>query len=480
MAQERHRRNRQKNDPAPHLSGDPSEKGDRNGGRKTTDGSVQGAVHGSVQGAVHGAVLGNAVLALADGSLYPGVGAGKPGLYSGELCFNTAMSGYQEVITDPSYTDQMIVFTFPHIGNTGVNGEDIEDAEPAARAIILSAAMTGASNVRASGDLDPWLAKHSIGAISDVDTRALTVKLRDGGAQGGAIHYDPVNGADTARARDAAAKCQDMRGLDLAGKVSCRQSYRWRAGLWRPFDPKYDKPGHDKPERGRVDYDGPDYNGPGHDKSGHHAGVTPDAAADKTPDKVDGDPHCVVIDFGVKRNILRSLVSSGHRVTVVPANSGVESILAHRPDGIVLSNGPGDPVATSRYAAAVIRDLIKAELPIFGICLGHQLLALALGARTVKMHHGHRGTNHPVKNMATGKVEITSQNHGFVVDRDTLPDGIVETHRSLFDGSIEGIEVENRDIFSVQHHPEASPGPRDAQYLFGRFHAASVRFRQSR
>lgn len=370
----------------------------------------------------------NAVLALADGTVHYGQGAGKHGICQGELCFNTSMTGYQEVITDPSYTDQIVVFTFPHIGNTGANSEDNENATAAARGIVLTAPITRASNVRSQSDFADWCKSQNITVISGIDTRALTISLRDGGALNAAIHYDPNHRVDGDAATKAAQSCPDMRGLDLAGRVSCQQSYRWEEGVWQPV------------------------------------GTTTDVPR--------GEYNVVVIDFGVKRNILRSLVSTGCRVTVVPAQSTVESILAHQPDGIVLSNGPGDPQATAQYASPVIQSLIKKDMPIFGICLGHQLLALSLGARTVKMHHGHRGTNHPVRNLATNRVEITSQNHGFVVDPESLPQGVRVTHQSLFDATLEGIEVENKEIFSVQHHPEASPGPRDASYLFERFRRA--------
>ncbi len=370
------------------------------------------------------------VLVLADGTVFWGRGLGATGAAVGEVCFNTALTGYQEILTDPSYAGQIITFTFPHIGNVGANAEDIEAATPAARGCVLAADVTEPSNWRAAQHLETWLRSHGLVGISGVDTRRLTRRIRDGGAPNGVIAH-AADGAfdggeldlDALAAR--AAAWPGLEGMDLAKEVSCRQTYGWDETRW-VFGRGY----------GRLE----------------------------APRR-----HVVAIDYGAKRNILRCLASVGCRVTVVPATATAEDVLRHAPDGIFLSNGPGDPAATGVYAVPVVRELLDTGLPIFGICLGHQILALALGARTEKMHRGHRGANHPVKDLETGKVEITSQNHGFVVDPDSLPAGVTTTHVSLFDGSLEGLKVEGRPVFSVQYHPEASPGPQDSHYLFERF-----------
>ena len=371
---------------------------------------------------------GLAALALADGSLFRGHGIGAQGTAVGEICFNTSITGYQEILTDPSYAGQVITFTFPHIGNVGGNAADIESQTPAARGLILRADITNPSNWRSLEHLDEWLKRHGLIGISGVDTRRLTRLLRTKGAQSGALcHQSASDGAPDAAALTAeAAAWPGLEGMDLAKEVSCRQSYGWEEGVW--------------------DFVASDY-------------VAPAAVRH----------HVVAVDYGAKRNILRSLTTHGCRVTVVPATADGEQILVHKPDGVFLSNGPGDPTATGEYAIPAIQTLLADGVPIFGICLGHQMLALALGAKTKKMLFGHRGANHPVKELKTGKVEITSQNHGFEVVLDSLPAGVAATHVSLFDGTLEGLEVTGKPVFSVQHHPEASPGPQDSQYLFQRF-----------
>ena len=366
-----------------------------------------------------------AALVLADGSVFWGRGAGAAGTTVGEVCFNTAITGYQEILTDPSYAGQIITFTFPHIGNIGTNAVDIETETPAARGIVLRADITEPSNWRAQGHLDAWLSAHDLIGITGIDTRRLTRRIRNLGAPNGALAHAPDGAIDIAGLHQSARTWPGLAGMDLAKEVTCRQTHDWDQTCW-----SFDK-GH------------------GHLAKPAH--------------------HVVALDFGAKRNILRCLASAGCRVTVKPATAGAEDILAHAPDGIFLSNGPGDPAATASYAVPVILALLKTGIPIFGICLGHQLLALALGARTEKMPFGHRGANHPVKDLETGKVEITSQNHGFVVVRDSLPRGVRETHVSLFDGTLEGLAVDGRPVFGVQYHPEASPGPQDSHYLFQRF-----------
>lgn len=363
-----------------------------------------------------------AALVLADGQVFWGYGIGVKGSAVGEVCFNTAMTGYQEILTDPSYAGQIITFTFPHIGNIGANTDDIETPTPAARGLVLRETITDPSNFRATQHLDVWLKANNLIGITGVDTRRLTRHIRANGAPNGVVVHGALD-IDTALAQ--ARAWPGLNGMDLAKEVSCTQTYKWEEGLWAFPD------GYQKLEEPRF--------------------------------------HVVCVDYGVKRNILRNLAQVGARVTVVPATATAEEILAHKPDGIFLSNGPGDPAATGEYALPEITKLMDSGKPIFGICLGHQLLGLALGAKTYKMHQGHRGANHPVKDLGTGKVEITVMNHGFAVDKDSLPDGVEATHISLFDGSLCGLKVAGKPIFSVQHHPEASPGPQDSFYLFQRF-----------
>ncbi|MFY9239853.1 MAG: glutamine-hydrolyzing carbamoyl-phosphate synthase small subunit [Roseovarius sp.] len=371
-----------------------------------------------------------ACLALADGTVFYGHGFGATGQTVAELCFNTAMTGYQEIMTDPSYAGQIVTFTFPHIGNTGVNPEDDETAEPVASGMVVKWDPTDASNWRSTEELTDWLARRGRIAIGGIDTRRLTRAIRQQGAPHAALAHDPEGNFDTAALVAKARGFTGLEGLDLAREVTCAQSYRWDEMRWA------------WPE-GYTRQENPQH-------------------------------KVVAIDYGAKRNILRCLASAGCDVTVLPATASTDEVLAHKPDGVFLSNGPGDPAATGAYAVPMIQGVLAKDIPLFGICLGHQMLALALGARTIKMNHGHHGANHPVKDMETGKVEITSMNHGFAVDSQTLPEGVMETHVSLFDGSNCGIRMKNRPVFSVQHHPEASPGPQDSFYLFERF-AASMR-----
>jgi carbamoyl-phosphate synthase small subunit len=369
-----------------------------------------------------------ACLALADGTIFYGVGFGAAGETVAELCFNTAMTGYQEIMTDPSYAGQVVTFTFPHIGNTGVTPEDDEHADPIAQGMIVKWDPTDPSNWRTTEDLTTWLASRNRIGMGGVDTRRLTRAIRQQGAPHVALAYDPEGNFDIAALVQKARSFAGLEGLDLAKDVTCAQSYSWNETRWA----------------------WPDGFG------------TQDAPRHKV----------VAVDFGAKRNILRCLASAGCDVTVLPASATAEEVLAHKPDGVFLSNGPGDPAATGTYAVPMIKGVLDADIPVFGICLGHQMLALALGAKTIKMNHGHHGANHPVKDNETGKVEITSMNHGFTVDAQTLPEGVVETHVSLFDGSNCGIRLSGRPVFSVQYHPEASPGPQDSYYLFERFAAA--------
>jgi carbamoyl-phosphate synthase small subunit len=370
-----------------------------------------------------------ALLVLADGTVIEGRGLGAVGSAVAEVCFNTALTGYQEILTDPSYAGQIVTFTFPHIGNVGTNDEDIEDLTPAARAgavgAVFKADVTNPSNYRAAGHLDQWLKRRGIVAISGIDTRALTVLIREKGMPNAVIAHAPDGKFDIENLKRQAKAWSGLVGLDLAKEVTSGQSSTWRQTPW-VWDEGY--------------------------------GVQKEPAM-----------HVVAVDYGVKRNILRLLAGLGAEVTIVPATTTAEDILAMHPDGVFLSNGPGDPAATGEYAVPVIQDLLKTDLPIFGICLGHQMLALAIGARTEKMHQGHHGANHPVKDYTTGKVEIGSMNHGFAVDSKSLPESVEETHVSLFDGSNCGIALKGKPVFSVQHHPEASPGPQDSHYLFRRF-----------
>ena len=366
-----------------------------------------------------------ACLALADGTLFFGQGFGATGQTTAELCFNTAMTGYQEIMTDPSYAGQIVTFTFPHVGNVGVNPDDEETAQPVAAGMVVKWDPTEPSNWRAAGTLADWLARCGRIGIGGVDTRRLTRAIRQQGAPHAALAHHPDGNFDIEALIRAARAFPGLVGLDLAKDVTCAQSYRWDQMRWawpQGYRPRT-APGH------RV----------------------------------------VAIDYGAKRNILRCLASAGCDVTVLPASATADDILSHDPAGVFLSNGPGDPAATGAYAVPAIAGVLDAGLPVFGICLGHQMLALALGAKTIKMNHGHHGANHPVKDLETGKVEITSMNHGFTVDSQSLPAGVVETHVSLFDGSNCGIRLDGRPVFSVQYHPEASPGPQDSYYLFQRF-----------
>lgn len=370
-----------------------------------------------------------ACVVLADGTTFYGNGFGATGVIQAELCFNTAMTGYQEIMTDPSYAGQAITFTFPHIGNVGANDEDDESADPVARAMIVRWDPTEPSSWRAEQTLSAWLARRGRIGVGGVDTRRLTRAIRRQGAPHVAIQHAPDGKFDMPDLLQQARDFSGLKGLDLAKEVTCAQSYHWNEQRWA-------WPGG-FPRR-------------------------------ETPGK-----KVVAIDYGAKRNILRCLASAGCDVTVMPATATAAEVLAHDPQGIFLSNGPGDPAATGVYAVPMIKELLdQPNLPIFGICLGHQMLALALGGKTLKMNHGHHGANHPVKDLSTGKVEITSMNHGFAVDGDSLPSGVIETHVSLFDGSNCGIRIKDRPVFSVQHHPEASPGPMDSYYLFERFAAS--------
>ena len=369
------------------------------------------------------------VLALADGTVLQGIGVGAVGEALGEVCFNTAMTGYQEILTDPSYMAQIVAFTFPHVGNVGTNLEDREQmsgaAETAARGAIFRDLPTAPANWRSDTDLPTWMARRGVVGLAGVDTRALTRTIREQGMPHGVIAHHPEGRFDLDALVARARAWSGLEGLDLAKDATCLQPFVYDEGLWSWPD-GYARPGAPKYE-------------------------------------------VVVVDYGVKRNILRALNSVGARVTVVPASTSAEDILARKPDGVMLSNGPGDPAATGEYAVPEIRKLVGSGLPVFGICLGHQMLSLALGAKTVKMDQGHHGANHPVKDLTTGKVEIVSMNHGFTVDRASLPPGVAETHVSLFDGTNAGIALIDRPVFGVQHHPEASPGPTDSLYLFERF-----------
>jgi carbamoyl-phosphate synthase small subunit len=367
------------------------------------------------------------VLVLANGDMAWGRGFGAEGAAVGEVCFHTAMTGYQEIMTDPSFAGQIITFTFPHIGNVGANPDDIEADDPHALGMIVREDVTAPSSFRSVERLDDWMKKHARIGLSGIDTRALTRRIRGGGAPNGVIAHAADGKFDIPALLAMAQGWPGLEGMDLAIDVTTQSHFGWEGGVWRL--------------------------GFGYDAQGR-----------------EGErPHVVAIDYGAKRNIYRNLVAAGARVSVLPATATFDQVMALAPDGIFLSNGPGDPAATGAYAVPVIRQLLETKLPLFGICLGHQLLALAVGGQTTKMFQGHRGANHPVKRLSDGAVEITSMNHGFAVERDPLPAGVRETHVSLFDGSNAGIELEGGRAFSVQYHPEASPGPQDSLYLFERF-----------
>jgi len=369
-----------------------------------------------------------ALLVLANGLALEGFGLGAIGEAVGEVCFNTAMTGYQEILTDPSYAGQIVTFTFPHIGNVGANEDDVETSNPApcagVRGVVLHAPITGPSNHRATLHFDAWLKSRGVIGLCGLDTRALTTFIRENGMPNAVIAHSPDGVFDLEALRAKARAWPGLEGMDLVPSVTTAQCYDWTQSLWSP------------------------------------EGYRPPSP---------GEYRVVAVDYGVKRNILRLLIDAGCSVTVVPATATAEDILALRPEGVFLSNGPGDPAETGKYAVPVIRKLLASKVPTFGICLGHQMLGLAIGGRTEKMRQGHHGANHPVMDFTTGKVEIVSMNHGFAVDAASLPDNARETHKSLFDGSNCGLELTDRPAFSVQHHPEASPGPRDSHYLFRRF-----------
>jgi carbamoyl-phosphate synthase small subunit len=381
------------------------------------------------------------VLVLSDGTVLWGHGLGATGSAVGEVCFNTAMTGYEETLTDPSYAGQIITFTFPHIGNVGANATDIEARKPAARGLILRAAITAPSNWRAEQPLETWLKKNHLVGLAGIDTRALTARIRDRGAPNGVIAHAPDGKFDLDKLRKQAAAWPGLEGMDLAKEVTCEKAYEWKEGVWSLE---------------------------GEAENSAHS-LQPLASF-----------HVVAVDYGAKLNILRCLVDAGCRVTVVPATATADDILRHKPDGVFLSNGPGDPAATGEYAVPAIKAVLERGIPLFGICLGHQLLALALGGKTRKMKLGHRGANQPVKDLLTGKVEITSQNHGFEVLEDSLPASAEVTHVSLFDGTNEGLRLKDKPAFSVQYHPEASPGPHDSHYLFKRFTDMIAKHKSSR
>ena len=370
-----------------------------------------------------------AVIVLADGTVIKGKGCGATGEVQAEICFNTAITGYQEILTDPSYAGQVVTFTFPHIGNVGANDEDQEMLEAGksdgAVGAVFKADITNPSNYRSSQHLDDWLKARGIIAMSGIDTRALTNLIREKGLANCVIAHSPDGNFDLDDLKAKAKEWSGLEGLDLAKTVGHGQDKPWSEKPW-----VWDE---------------------GYSSSSDH------------------QYHIVAMDFGVKRNILRLMADLGCKVTILPATASADEVLAHKPDGVFLSNGPGDPAATGEYSVKAIQEILKTDIPVFGICLGHQMLALALGAKTKKMHQGHHGANHPVKDHTTNKVEIVSMNHGFAVDADTFPAGVKETHVSLFDGSNCGLAVDGKPVFSVQHHPEASPGPQDSHYLFKRF-----------
>jgi carbamoyl-phosphate synthase small subunit len=378
------------------------------------------------------------VLVLANGDVLWGRGFGTEGAAVGEVCFHTAMTGYQEIMTDPSFAGQIITFTFPHIGNVGTNIDDVEANDPHALGMIVREDVTAPSSFRSTEPLDAWMVRHNRIGLAGIDTRALTRRIRLAGAPNGVIAHSAKGEFDIPALLAQAQGWPGLEGMDLAKTVSCETHYGWAGGAW--------------------------HLGKGYDDSTHAAAEVGEGGTQQAR-----RPHVVAIDYGSKRNIFRNLVHAGAEVTVLPATATFAQVMAANPDGIFLSNGPGDPAATGEYAVPVIRELLETGKPLFGICLGHQLLGLAVGATTTKMHQGHRGANHPVKRLSDGAVEITSMNHGFAVERDTLPANVRETHVSLFDGSNAGLELTDKPAFSVQYHPEASPGPQDSFYLFERF-----------
>ena len=370
----------------------------------------------------------NAALVFPDGSCFYGYGIGKKSTTQGEICFNTAITGYQEILTDPSYCGQIITFTFPHIGNVGTNSQDIESKTPKASGLIIREAITNPSNYRSESHLNDWLIKNEITGICGIDTRRLTKMIRAKGAKTVAIIFqDNLDEALIKKTAEEIRKSPDLDGVELAATASLNQSYAWKSeAKWQQEENSYNQ-------------------------------VT------EKKFKV------VAVDYGAKLNILRCLTEAGCDVQIVAAKANFKEIMSHNPDGVFLSNGPGDPAATGKYAIPVIQEILKNKVPLFGICLGHQLLALSIGAKTSKMHQGHRGANHPVQNLKTRKVEITSQNHGFCVDQNSIPENAEVTHISLFDQTVEGLRLKDGSDFSVQYHPESSPGPDDSFYLFEEF-----------
>jgi len=366
-----------------------------------------------------------AILLLEDGTAFYGTGFGAETTNVGEICFNTSMTGYQEIMTDPSYAGQIITFTFPHIGNTGTNGDDVETIQPAALGMIVRNDVTQPSNWRQDSHLHSWLKQHGLPGISGIDTRALTRTIRDNGAPNGVLCHRADGQFDLPALQKLVTDWPGLKGMDLASVVSTKKDFTWSTGSF-------------------------------------------DLETNSAPDRKEG-LHVVAMDFGCKQNILRCLVDAGCIVDVVSASASADNILARKPDGIFLANGPGDPAATAEFAVPEIKKLIDSNVPIFGICIGHQLLALAMGGSTSKMARGHRGANHPVRDLTTGQIEITSQNHGFCVDPDSLPENVEITHISLFDGSVEGLRHKDKPVFCVQYHPESSPGPHDSRHLFQRF-----------
>jgi carbamoyl-phosphate synthase small subunit len=419
------------------------------------------------------------VLVLADGTAIWGRGFGAEGEAVGEVCFNTSMTGYQEIMTDPSYAAQIVTFTFPHIGNVGANYEDIEADNPHALGCVVRQDVTAPSNFRAVQGFVEWMKANGRIGLSGVDTRALTRLIRERGAPNGVIAYRADGAFDLEALRAKAREWPGLEGMDLAKEVATRQTHPWSGGLWHLGRGYEQEPGQSPGQRPSTSL-GTSEVGKGQQEEQSPLVLSGARSAQAPLSEVEGSkgagtepedtrPHVVAIDYGAKRNIFRNLEAAGARVTVMPATATFDEVMAHDPDGFFLSNGPGDPAATGEYAVPVIQKMLETGKPLFGICLGHQLLGLAVGGRTAKMHQGHRGANHPVKRLEDGRVEITSMNHGFAVEAASLPDNVRETHVSLFDGSNCGIELTDRPAFSVQYHPEASPGPQDSIYLFGKF-----------